>query len=61
MYNGDRSTIARWIARARTDILTHTRRTLAAEASIPTDHFDSFVDLLRSNFDLSLQRTLTDD
>jgi RNA polymerase sigma-70 factor, ECF subfamily len=61
MYNVDRSTITRWLARARTDILTHTRRTLAAEANIPTDHFDSFVDLLRSNFDLSLQRMLTND
>lgn len=60
MYRVDRSTVTRWIQRARADILADTRRALIAEGIAP-DHFDSFLDVLRSNFEVSLQRLLADD
>jgi RNA polymerase sigma-70 factor (ECF subfamily) len=57
MFAVDRSTVTRWIARARDAILAETRRQLAA-AGVDRDRFDSFVDVLRSNFDVSLRRML---
>ena len=57
MHRVDRSTISRWIARARQFVLAETRRQLAADGVAP-EHFDSFIDVLRSNFELSLRRML---
>lgn len=57
MHRVDRSTISRWIVRARRAVLAATRRHLA-EAGVANDHFDSFIDVLRSNFELSLRRML---
>jgi RNA polymerase sigma-70 factor (ECF subfamily) len=58
MYHVDRSTVSRWIARAREVILSETRRQLSAAHGIGQEQFDSFLDVIRSNFGVSLQRML---
>lgn len=58
MHRVDRSTIARWLARARKDLLESTRRELAERFGVRYGEFDSFVDVLRSGFDVSVFRLL---
>ncbi|MCH9688136.1 MAG: hypothetical protein K0V04_42285 [Deltaproteobacteria bacterium] len=58
MYRVDRSTITRWLTRARTDVLAETRRQLTALYGVGHHDFDSFVDVIRSNFAASIHRML---
>jgi RNA polymerase sigma-70 factor (ECF subfamily) len=58
MHRVDRSTIARWLARARKDLLGHTRRELEARFGVRHGELDSFLDVLRSGFDVSVFRLL---
>ncbi|MEM7156598.1 MAG: sigma factor-like helix-turn-helix DNA-binding protein [Myxococcota bacterium] len=58
MHRVDRSTVARWLARARQDLLAHTRRELAERFGVRHGELDSFLDVLRSGFDVSVFRFL---
>lgn len=58
MYQVDRSTISRWLARARATILELTRRELAERHGVGRQHFESFIDVIRSNFAASIHRVL---
>lgn len=58
MYHVDRSTVTRWLARARADVLTETRRQLTQRYGVTYGDFDSFVDVIRSNFTTSVYRML---
>ncbi|MEM6989414.1 MAG: sigma factor-like helix-turn-helix DNA-binding protein, partial [Myxococcota bacterium] len=58
MYKVDRSTVTRWIAKARADVLAETRRQLEAQFGVAHHDFESFVDVIRSNFDASIHRML---
>ena len=58
MHGVDRATISRWIAAARDAIYRETRRRLAAEQGIAAADFDSFVDVIRSRFEVSLRAAL---
>lgn len=58
MYRVDRSTITRWLARARADVLAATRRQLRARFGIAHDDFERFVDVIRSDFGVSIHRLL---
>lgn len=59
MHRVDRATISRWLAAAREEIYRSTRRALAAQAGVAAADFDSFVDVIRSQFDVSLRDALT--
>ncbi len=59
MHGVDRATISRWIAAARAVIYRETRRALAAQHGIAAADFDSFVDLIRSRFEISLRAALS--
>ena len=58
MHRVDRATISRWIAAAREQIYRETRRALTAQRGVAAVDFDSFVDVLRSRFELSLRDAL---
>jgi len=58
MHRVDRSTVARWLARARRDVLSATRRELADRFDVRHANFDSFIDVIRSNFEASVMRLL---
>ncbi len=58
MHRVDRSTITRWLARARADVLAETRRQLTAQYGVAHLDFDSFIDVIRSNFGASIHRLL---
>ncbi len=58
MYQVDRSTISRWLARSRAAILEQTRRELAERYGVAHQHFESFIDVIRSNFAASIHRVL---
>ena len=58
MHRVDRSTIARWLARARKDLLKHTRRELEQRFGVRHGELESFLDVLRSGFDVSVFRLL---
>ena len=60
MHRVDRATISRWIAAARETIYRETRRALTAQRGVAAADFDSFVDVLRSRFELSLRDALAD-
>jgi hypothetical protein len=60
MHRVDRATISRWIAAAREQIYRETRRALTAQRGVAAVDFDSFVDVLRSRFELSLRDALAD-
>ncbi len=58
MHRVDRATISRWLAAARESIYRETRRALGAQRGIAHADFDSFIDLLRSRFEVSLRAAL---
>jgi hypothetical protein len=58
MHRVDRATISRWIAAARDTSYRETRRALAAGHGIAAADFDSFVDVIRSRFEVSLRDAL---
>lgn len=58
MQRVDRSTISRRLLRARQTVLAETRKQLARRYGVSRDEFDSFIDVIRSNFGASLQGML---
>ncbi|AKJ06120.1 RNA polymerase sigma-70 factor (ECF subfamily) [Archangium gephyra] len=59
-YQAPRSTVARWIARARERLLTLTREELMARLRLTPDELDSMLRLVRSQLDVSLRLLLAD-
>ncbi|WPB80080.1 sigma-70 family RNA polymerase sigma factor [Archangium violaceum] len=59
-YQAPRSTVARWIARARERLLTLTREELTARLGLTPDELDSLLRLVRSQLDVSLRLLLVD-
>jgi len=53
MYGVSHTTISRWLASARADIVAEARRLLERDAHIAADEFDSLARLLASQLDLS--------
>jgi RNA polymerase sigma-70 factor (ECF subfamily) len=58
VYRVHATTVARWIDRARAEVLREVRRSLAQNANVPAAEVDSLFGLLQSRFDLSLERLL---
>lgn len=58
MHRVDRSTVARWLARARGELLKYTRGELAERFGVRRAELDSFLDVLRSGFEVSVFRML---
>ncbi|MBV1862477.1 MAG: hypothetical protein KUG77_28910 [Nannocystaceae bacterium] len=58
MHRVDRSTVARWLARARKELLKYTRGELVERFGVRRGELDSFLDVLRSGFDVSVFRLL---
>ncbi|MEM9461696.1 MAG: transcriptional regulator, partial [Myxococcota bacterium] len=54
IYGVHRATAARWIARARAQLLEGTRAEFAARTSVSAEHCDSLFALMRSQLDVSL-------
>ena len=54
IYRVDRSTVSRWVAKARQRLLDGTRRRLKVKLRIDRAQFDSLMDLIASRLDLSL-------
>lgn len=59
-YQAPRSTVARWIARARERLLALTREELTARLGLTPDELDSLLRLVRSQLDVSLRQLMTD-
>jgi len=58
IYGTHRSTVARWIARSREQLLEETRRALAGRLQIGQDELESVMGLLGSQLDASIHRYL---
>jgi RNA polymerase sigma-70 factor (ECF subfamily) len=58
LYHVDRSTAARWLARAREQLFKTTRANLLAMLHIDQGEFESIMNLIRSRLDVSLHRLL---
>jgi len=58
MYRVSRATAARWLAQARTELVTTLRAGLQASLGVAEDELESLVALIRSRIDLSLHRHL---
>lgn len=54
MYRTHRSTVARWIARAREQLLHETRRILTERLALPAAELDSVMRLVHSQLDVSI-------
>ncbi len=59
-YQAPRSTVARWIARAREQLLALTREELTRRLGLSPDELDSLLRLVRSQLDVSLRQLMTD-
>ncbi len=59
-YQAPRSTVARWIARARERLLALTREELTARLRLSPDELDSLLRLVGSQLDVSLRQLMTD-
>ncbi|OJH38031.1 sigma factor-like helix-turn-helix DNA-binding protein [Cystobacter ferrugineus] len=59
-YQAPRSTVARWIARARDRLLALTREELTARLGLSPDELDSLLRLVRSQLDVSLRQLMAD-
>lgn len=57
-YRVDRSTVTRWIARARRQLFRHTRRDLQDRLRLQPAELASFIRVIDSCFDISLHRLL---
>lgn len=53
-YRAHRSSVARWIAAARQELLDRTRKSLSERLRIDHSELDSMVDLLKSQIDISI-------
>jgi RNA polymerase sigma-70 factor (ECF subfamily) len=59
-YQAPRSTVARWIVRARERLLTLTREELTARLGLTPGELDSMLRLVCSQLDVSLRQLMTD-
>lgn len=59
-YQAPRSTVARWIARAREQLLALTREELTARLRLSSDELDSLLRLVGSQLDVSLRLLMAD-
>ncbi|WP_224243202.1 sigma-70 family RNA polymerase sigma factor [Hyalangium gracile] len=59
-YQAPRSTVARWVARARERLLALTREELTSRLGLTPDELDSMLRLVSSQLDVSLRQLLTD-
>jgi RNA polymerase sigma-70 factor (ECF subfamily) len=59
-YQAPRSTVARWIARAREQLLALTREEMTARLGLTSDELDSMLRLVGSQLDVSLRQLMTD-
>ncbi|MCY1023810.1 sigma-70 family RNA polymerase sigma factor [Pyxidicoccus sp. MSG2] len=59
-YQAPRSTVARWIARAREQLLALTREELTTRLGLTPDELDSMLRLVCSQLDVSLRQLMTD-
>lgn len=57
-YRADRSTVVRWLSRARTAVFDHTMQTLTRQLSLPAEDLRGLLSLVQSQLDLSLPRLL---
>jgi RNA polymerase sigma-70 factor (ECF subfamily) len=58
IYKVNQSTVSRWIAKARADVLEATERSVCAKLGVKRDEFMSLAGLLVSRIDLSISRVL---
>ena len=58
IYKVNQSTVSRWIAKARADVLEATERTVCGKLGVKRDEFLSLAGLLVSRIDLSISRVL---
>ena len=58
IYKVNQSTVSRWIARARADVLEATERNVCSKLGVKRDEFLSLAGLLVSRIDLSISRVL---
>ncbi|HVV53455.1 MAG TPA: sigma-70 family RNA polymerase sigma factor, partial [Polyangia bacterium] len=58
VYGVNQSTVTRWIARAREQVLEATERAVCAKLRLPPGEFRSLAGLLLSRLDLSISRVL---
>jgi len=58
IYKVNQSTVSRWIAKARSDVLEATQRAVCHKLGVQRDEFMSLAGLLVSRIDLSISRVL---
>jgi RNA polymerase sigma-70 factor, ECF subfamily len=58
MYQVDKSTVSRWITRARSQVVEVARAALGRRLKLPSGELASLMKLVRSDLDLSLERVL---
>ncbi|HEY7372224.1 MAG TPA: sigma-70 family RNA polymerase sigma factor [Polyangia bacterium] len=58
IYKVNQSTVSRWIAKARADVLEATQQTVCQRLGVQRDEFMSLAGLLVSRIDLSISRVL---
>jgi RNA polymerase sigma-70 factor (ECF subfamily) len=58
IYKVNQSTVSRWIARARGEVLQATERVMCGQLGVPPGELQSLAGLLLSRIDLSLSRVL---
>lgn len=61
IYRVHRATVARWIARAREQLKTHTHEGLTRKLQLRGRDLESVLHLIESQLDVSLRRHLSDD
>jgi hypothetical protein len=58
IYKVNQSTVSRWIARTRAEVLEATERIVCGKLGVARDEFMSLAGLLVSRIDLSISRVL---
>lgn len=58
LYNVDRSTTKRWLAKARQELWSNTRRGVMLRLGLSRDEFDSIIRMVHSELHLSIPRLL---
>jgi RNA polymerase sigma-70 factor len=58
IYKVNQSTVSRWIAKARADVLEATQQSVCQKLGVQRDEFMSLAGLLVSRIDLSISRVL---
>lgn len=58
IYKVDQSTVSRWMARARSEVLQATERVMCGQLGVPPGELQSLAGLLLSRLDLSVSRVL---